>query len=493
MTKKILIVELKQETANFNPVETTYDHFQKHFGADVFETLVGTDTEIGGALEVWENDSRFELIPGVAAWSVSGGHIPTADLDRLIGHFEELFAQNQGVDGVYFALHGAMSGETEDDPEGRLLLAARKALGDIPFVMSLDLHAIVTDRMIEHANVIVPYHTYPHVDMHSTGQRAAKVLTRLLEESISPVVARVKVPILVRGDELITATGLFGQAIRQCQQVEDSESGLAAGVFIGNPFTDVPDLRTNVLITTNGDRALAESTAQEVAQFMWDNREKCQAPLTSLTDAISLAADTDGLTAFSDAADATASGAPGDSNAILRGLVESDYSGRALMLIVDAPAALAAHQAGIGGSLRLEVGAKLDPERHQPLQVEAIVKSLSDGSIVYENGTHGAAGATAVVAIGNHHVVLTQETVFVVGQKIYKSQGLDPVDYDIVVLKSPNGFRPHYESIVSRIVPVDVPGSTSANLLSLPFTKCPRPMFPLDEGVTFENELEVKG
>jgi microcystin degradation protein MlrC len=71
----------------------------------------------------------------------------------------------------------------------------------------------------------------------------------------------------------------------------------------------------------------------------------------------------------------------------------------------------------------------------------------------------------------------------VVGRKVFESHGLDPRDFDVVVVKSPNGFRTWYESIAARIVPVDVPGSTSANLRSLPFEHCVRPIFPLDDDV----------
>ena len=288
---------------------------------------------------------------------------------------------------------------------------------------------------------------------------------------------------LVRGDELITATGLFGQAIRMCQEIEASPGGLAAGVLIGNAFTDVPDLRSNVLVTTAGDKAGAESAAEEIARFMWQHRESFQAQLTSLADALRLAGQTDGLTVFSDAADATASGASGDSNSILKGLVESRFAGASLLPIVDTPAVDRAFAAGVGATVDIALGGTIDPERFTPLPVTAYVKSLHDGQFRYENGAAESAGRAAVLAIGSIHVLAVERSVYFVGRKVFESHGLDPRDYDVVVVKSPNGFRTYYESIASRIVPVDVPGSTSANLKSLPFENCPRPIFPLDENV----------
>ena len=94
-----------------------------------------------------------------------------------------------GIDGVYFSLHGAMAAEGELDPEGYLLAETRKLVGpNVPIVISLDLHGILTDRMLKHINGVTIYHTYPHVDFASTGQRAARVLHRLVTEKIRPTI-----------------------------------------------------------------------------------------------------------------------------------------------------------------------------------------------------------------------------------------------------------------------------------------------------------------
>ena len=78
---------------------------------------------------------------------------------------------------------------------------------------------------------------------------------------------------------------------------------------------------------------------------------------------------------------------------------------------------------------------------------------------------------------------VTENPVNIMGRRVFSCFGLDPQDFDLVVVKSPNGFRTWYESIASLIIAVDVPGSTSANLKSLPFKNCVRPIFPLDEDV----------
>lgn len=273
-----------------------------------------------------------------------------------------------------------------------------------------------------------------------------------------------------------------------CQRIEADARAFAAGVIIGNAFTDVSDLQSNVIVTydslSNVDAARwADDAAMEIARFMWRHRASFQAKLVPLEEAIQLAQRTRGLTVFSDAADATASGASGDSNAIMKGLIQFHYAGKSLIPIVDAPAVATAFRAGVGGEVTLLLGGTRDPERFTPLQVTAKVVSLYDGHFTYENGTAADAGRVAVLCIGNMTVMVTERSVYVVGRKVFESHGLDPCDFDLVVVKSPNGFRTWYEAIAARIVPVDVPGSTSANLLSLPFKKCVRPIFPLDNDV----------
>lgn len=483
---RVLVAELKQETATFNPMRTRFEDFHIYQGDEILAAYRGTKTELAGALEVMAADGRIEVVPTFAAAAVSGGPVVTQDLDRLLAMMVEAIGQAEAIDGLYICLHGAMAGEDEGDPEGRLLTQVRESVGALPLVASLDLHAIISDRLVKAADILVPFHTYPHVDQFETGQRAARNLIRMLEGSVQPVTARVELPMLVRGDELITLSdhpGLFAEAIGMCRDIEASATGLAAGVIIGNPFTDVPNLQSNVLVTTNHAPAYAQQQATAIAQFMWQNRARFQADLTSLDEAIRLAEQTRGLTVFSDAADATASGASGDSNVILKGLLESDFTGKSLVPLVDQPAVDAAFIAGVGATVDVTLGGTRDPGRFTPLPVTATVKSLHDGHFVYENGMQEDAGRVAVLGVGNVSILVTENTVYVVGRSVFQAFELEPADFDIVVVKSPNGFRPHYESIASRIVPVDVPGSTSANLHSLPYRHCVRPIFPLDPEV----------
>jgi microcystin degradation protein MlrC len=487
---RILIAECKQEVSTFNPHLSGYGDFGVRRGHELLDYHRTVRNEVGGALSVFDEAPDVELVPAYSAFFItSGGTLAKPDWDRIASEFLDEIRQAPPVDGVYLSMHGAMASEEELDPEGWLLAETRKILGaEIPIVVSLDLHGILTDRMVEHSDAIVAYHTYPHVDFFETGQRAARLLLRIVAGEVKPVTAKVAIPALVRGDELITATGSFRESIRIAQAIENGPGGLSAGMFIGNPFTDVPELQTYSFVVTDNDPELAEREALGIAESFWAHHEKMRVPLKSFGEMTAiLASHTGGGTiALVDAADATSSGASGDSNAVLRALLASGYRGRTLLPIVDEPAVKAAFAVGIGASITIPIGGTLDPARFTPLSLTATVRLLSDGRFRSESfGEEWLAGPTAVLEAVNFSLVVSSHAVNLYDRSFFLAHGQDPKRFDAVVVKSPH-CQPHmYADWCVRIVNIDAPGSSSANLPYLGHTRCPRPIFPLDAEVPF--------
>lgn len=491
---RVLVAECKQEVSSFNPVPSRYADFSVRTGPEFFRYHLGAREEVGGALRAFSSAAKCDPVPTYSATAnTSGGTLRRQDFDRLASEFLGQIRRCAPADAAFFALHGAMSAAGEPDPEGHLLAQARKILGEgIPIVVSLDLHGILTRRMLRHSDAIVAFHTYPHVDFEETGARAARLLTRILLREARPVTARVKVPALVRGDELITRTGSFGEVIQEAQEFEQAPGGLSAAVLIGNPFTDVPALRSNSLAVADGSPELAAACARRLASAMWTRRHGMRANLTSIREAVRIAGQTSGATVLMDAADATSSGASGDSNAILRETIDTGLPGRVLAPVVDPGAVRDARAAGVGAVVRTTVGGALDPRRFRPLPIEARVKLLSDGVFFSESfGSRWTAGPTAVLETGRHIVVATSRPVSLYDRSLFLAHGLDPKQFDLIVVKSPH-CEPHmYSEWCSALINVDGPGSTSANLASLGHSRCARPVFPLDSHVEFEPAVEL--
>jgi microcystin degradation protein MlrC len=302
------------------------------------------------------------------------------------------------------------------------------------------------------------------------------------------VTARVKIPALVRGDELITETGAIRDCIHLAQEIEHGAPGLSAAVMWGNPFTDVPELRTNSFVVTDNDEKLAQEQAIELANRFWNNHTKMQVPLTGLTESVKRAKwySSSGTVILMDAADATSSGASGDSNAILRELIRQQYAGRALIPIVDPEAVRQAFHAGIGSTITVKVGGACDPKRFQPLELTANVRLLSDGKFQSESfGWPWNSGNTAVLQSDNYTLVVGTRPVSLFDRSWFYATGQNPKHFNLVVVKSPHCEHHMFAEWCDLLINVDAPGSTSANLQSLGHVKCGRPIFPLDGEVDF--------
>lgn len=492
---RILIAECKQEVSTFNPHLSGYDDFGVRRGQELLDYHRTVRNEVGGALSVFDALSEVEVVPAYSAFFItSGGTLAKAAWERIANEVLDAIRGAPKVDGVYFCMHGAMASKSELDPEGWLLTETRKIVGEkVPIVISLDLHGILTDRMIEQSDAVVAYHTYPHVDFFETGQRAAKLLLRIMRGEVKPVTAKVTVPALVRGDELITASGSIRHAVNAAQQIEQSPRGLSAAMMWGNPFTDVPELASYAFVVTDHDPVLAEREALRIAELFWEHHEKMRVPLRSLNEMAAIVkAHTSGTLGLVDAADATSSGASGDSNAILRQLIETGCTARVLLPIVDEPAVKMAFAAGIGTTITTKIGGTLDPRRFTPLEITAKVRLLADGRFRSESfGEEWYAGPTAVLEAGNFTLVVSSRAVNLYDRSFFYAHGQSPERFDAVVIKSPH-CQPHmYADWCVQMVHVDAPGSSSANLPYLGHTRCARPMFPLDADVSFQPKVRL--
>ncbi|HLW61010.1 MAG TPA: M81 family metallopeptidase [bacterium] len=489
---RILLVECMQEISSFNPVPSEYENFAVRRGSALLAQR-GRNTAMGGAVGEFGERADVQVVPAYSARAGSAGLLSRTGWARLSDEILTAIGEHaSAIDGVYFSMHGAMGADGELDPEGYLLAGMRRLVGDkIPVVISLDLHGILTERMLRHIDGLAVYHTYPHVDFADTGARAARLLMEIIDRRLTPLITRVVIPALVRGDELITKSGCYGEVIREAQRLERERRALAAGVMIGNPFTDVPELCSQAVVVVERHADLASAEAARLAEGFWAQRFRMQAKLIALDRAIAQARHIRGPVIFTDAADATSSGATGDSNAILAGLLAAKYGGRVLLPIVDPPAVAAAFRVGVGATLRVALGGALD-RRFTPVELTVTVEMLSDGHATLEtSGSALEAGPTAVLVGDNFTIVAMTRSVSLFDRAMFLAHGRDPKAYDLIVVKSPHCEYHMYDQWAEVDFNIDAPGATSANLQSLGHRICRRPIFPLDADVPFTPRPQV--
>ncbi len=493
---RILIGGCSQEISTFNPTPCEYEFFDILRGDEIRqEAAKNSNSTYAGAIAEFESvfGDDLELVFTYDAEGTAAGPLRHSAFLRIAGEFLEALNEYAGkIDGVYFSLHGSMGTTEFFDPEGYLLEEARKILGqNVPIVISMDLHGVLTAKMLENISGLASLHTYPHIDFRDTGRRAAKALIRIVRDGAKPVAARVRIPAIVRGNELITETGAFGAQIRYAKKLEENPDVLSAGFFIGNPFTDVPELCSQSFVFTDNNRELAEQGSLQMANDFWPNRRIMQAELISLEGAVAKAASMAGSVAFTDAADAPSSGASGDSNAIVSEMIRVDYPHTILAPLVDAPAAAKAHELGVGSTFRMGVGGKQDP-RFIPLELKWTVQSLSNDRLHLETWKYVQdTGPTAVLKSGNLTLVVTSQAVMLVDRSLFFANGLNPKDFHSIIVKSPHCEPEFFDNWVEANLNVDAPGATSANLKSLGHTACVRPMYPLEENAEFNPATEV--
>src|SRR5207247_7107663 len=114
------------------------------------------------------------------------------------------------------------------------------------------------------------------------------------------------------------------------------------------------------------------------------------------------------------------------------------------------------------------LGGALDTRGFSPMPVMVRLRSLSDGQTRLETMKTGLnAGPTAVLAFENFTVVVFSRTLSLFDRAMYYANGLDPRDFDLIVVKSPHTEYHMYDAWVEKNFNIDVPGATSANLPTL--------------------------
>ena len=390
-------------------------------------------------------------------------------------------------------MHGAQTAEGADDVEGHVLGCARQILGpDIPIVLTLDLHANVTRAMVEQATAIVGYHTYPHIDMYETGQKAAKLMLNTLSGKVRPAMAWRKLPLIVNAENQQTSRGPARRLFARAQALESAGKAEAVSIFCVQPWMDIQEMGSAVVTVTNGNPRAADRQAAAIAQKFWDTRRDFEITLTPVEEAIKLALATKGgPVVLAESSDSTGSGSPGDSTGVLKHLVKAPLAEPAAIFLVDREAAAALAGAGVGATVTLSIGGKFDRKNSKPVRVTGRVRMISDGRWTarargYNTGIETCMGTTVVFEAGMVRILIAERSAMTVDPELFRSHGIHPAYCKIVVVKSPNGFRAAYEPIAKRIFIVDTPGVSTAKLENMPFKRINRPIYPLDRDLTYK-------
>lgn len=488
MPARILIAEFMHETNTFSVQKTDRNSFAKcslYFENEIPAAFRNTHTFMGAGYEAAEQFGWTAVTPLIAG-ATPAGRVTDACFEEFAAI---LVAATGEVDGMLLHLHGAMATESHDDGEGELLARLRAAIGPaVPIVVVLDLHATVTQLMADNADALISYRTYPHVDQYERGHQAAALLDRTLRGAIRPKVAIARRPILYAMDGGRTTSKPMVELLKQADALEASGEALVVSIQAGFSSGDVHDIGPSIAVTAE-DETRAKAIAEELMDYVWQERHWSTISFTPLDEAIAEAAlpSPDGKPlVISDYSDNPGSGAYGDATTLLRAILAAGLTNVGFYAICDPEAALQAQAAGVGNTVRLKLGGKVDPAiGGEPLEVAAEVVTLSSGRFIAYGPMGGGAwrnhGLSALLRVDGVEIVVITNNGQATDLAQFTSLGLDPQRKSTLVVKSMQHFRAAFEPIARKVIEVDTGALSTKNFFVRPYKSIRRPIWPLDE------------
>lgn len=493
--KRVLVAGLQHESNSFNPIIAGEKDFQVIRGADVFNRFRDNDP-VTGVIKTLQ-DRGYEVVPTLFASAVPNGEV---DYNFYMGVKAEIIRiareeqAKKPIDAVTLALHGSMRVHGLGEAEGYLLEELREIFKDIPIFSSLDTHTTMTRRMHDNCDGFVAYKCAPHTDRYETGVHASRMTIAALEEGVRACKAWVKIPILIAGEQSSSTVKPMSDLVQMLRDTEKQPGILAASYLMGFPWADNEDSAVAAYVVADSQE-LAERQALRLAGLLWDKKEEfCfQTETYPEKEAIHVAfqAVLDGSPLpiyLSDSGDNPTAGSSSDCTGFLKLIMEDDRTDALQSPVLFGgiydPAATKACKGKVGQEITLTFGARFDQATTQPITatgtVKAYIENWKKSSVPCDLALFNSCGVDIVLA--EAHVGYAMPDIF-------RDLGREPEAADIVVCKLGYLTESH-AAIAKRSIMALSKGSTNEDLRSLKYTKVKRPIFPLDEGFTYQLKVE---
>jgi microcystin degradation protein MlrC len=486
---RLAALGLHHESNTFSPMRGDLDQFRRAGvarGSGIVERYATSHATMGGFLEVAGPD--VDVVPLLFATLTPMGTITADAFERITDEMLRLLRDRGPWDGVLLAQHGAAVSEVFPDADGEIAARVRQVVGhDTPIGMALDMHANVSQRMIDHTTVAVAYRTNPHVDARARARECADLIVRTVRGEIRPVQALVMAPLVINILRQDTSQQPMCDLLADAASASLRPGMLSTSVLEGFPYADVAEMGMSFLAVHNGDQAAARDAAWRLAAHAWERRNAFVGQAVPPVPALKAAADArTGPVVLMDVGDNIGGGGPADSTVLLEHALTLGIP-RYLQTLYDPKAVRACWAAGAGATVAVRAGAKTDDQHGRPVRLSAHVRTLSDGRFEEPEPRHGGqrffdAGPTAVLeTAGGQTMVLTSERVPNTSLQQMYALGIDPAQMQVIVAKGVNAPRAAYAPIASEIVLVDTPGVTSADLSRFTYHRRRRPLFPFED------------
>ena len=481
---RIAVGGFQHETNTFAPSLATLAEFESGgdwpeltSGPGLADRVRGMNLPIAGFIDEAQR-AGHRLAPTTWGSASPSSYVTEHAYEHIAGLILDGLRAARPFDAVYLCLHGAMVTEHLEDGEGELLRRVRSLVGgDVPVVASLDFHSNTTPEMVEHADALIGYLTYPHIDMADTGRRTAQYLDRLLGGTAAVHKAFRQIPYMIP----LTWQCTTSEPMQSIMEMRDAlEVGDVASLTVtaGFPAADIHHCGPSVFAygrTRDAAARAVDAIAIEIERRESEFNGVIHSPDEGVRAAMAIARNASRPVVIADTQDNPGAGGDSDTTGMLRALVDNDAPRAALGMLVDPQAALAAHGAGTGSTINIALGGKSGIPGDSPFAAEFRVEQVGEGRFTGTGPMYGGArmnlGPMASLRIRDIQVLVGSRKAQLADLAMYRHCGIEPTTRKIVVNKSSVHFRADFEPIASEVLICAAPGPMVADPGTLPWTR----------------------
>ncbi len=485
------------ESNTFAPVITEEDYLKRVYlvGEEITRDLRSSDpklpTEIRGFSAEMDVLVSWELVPILVGLVEAGGPIDHEFFQSSLDEMRRRLEAAMPLDGVYISNHGAMTTTQDLDPDGTIFAMVREVVGpDVPVVATLDLHGNVSERMVEAVDMIVAYHTNPHVDMLERGRDAARAMREMFA-GMRPEVAFRRMPLVPPTVTLLTEVGPYADIMNFGQSFVGEEI-VNVSILGGFVYSDTAKNGLAIIVSGRNHDGRAAEVADRIAQRAWDEHLRFVPVLTPLDTAVARVREVIENPALepvilADVADNPGGGGGGNTMWILEALHKAGARDVYVGIITDPDLAAEATALGTGVRFTAQFNRNVETEFAKGFAAEATVVAIRDGDCVGRKGFYAGRrmnlGPSVLLDIDGISVVVISIRTQCADPMFLEMMGLDISKARAVMVKSRGHFRAGFIDFFksSQVIEVDAIGLTSPMLKRFPFRNLPRPVFPIDE------------
>lgn len=495
ITMRVGVAGMLHESNTFIAKPTTFEDFSTNIlveGEAVRTKFADAHHEIGGCLAGLA-EQKIDAVPLMYAWATPGGMVSADALDRLIAILMKNLDAAGRIDGLLLCPHGAGVSEKHADMDGYWMSLMRQRVGKaVPVIATIDAHCNLSPLMASSADAIIAYRSNPHLDQRDRGVEAASLMARTLRGEVKPTMAVAFPRVAINIERQHTPSAPCKPMYDFADAMLKRPGVLSNSIVLGFPYSDVAEMGSSFIVVTNNDLAGAQKQVDELAAYLVSHRAEFKAVFNSIEGALDEALAVKGPVCLLDMGDNVGGGSAADgtfmAHAIVKRLLASPGKRiRAFIAIYDPAAVQKAVRAGVGARIDLSMGGHTDKLHGPPLDATVTVRSLHEGKYSESEVRHGGLkdfdmGTTAVVETdAGLTVELTSKRSFPTSIRQLTSVGVIPADYQILIAKGVQAPVAAYAPHCTKLIRVNTPGSTSADMSTFTYHHRRKPLYPFEE------------